>query len=235
MATDEDKKQPGEDQPPPETILAEKQRDPDEAAFAEQAIQEYAAECLEQFRLSVETALDGFNAWISSQNTEQAFDNQGFFAQLGDAFVNQLLSACGGLDTPIGQALNDQIGGAMDQAMRDEAEISYFIVEMSRGARDFAWYLRDNLQTVLANQWDQLRDLAYEGSTDFIPAIHAFGLPSMSWNPADMQSALQSMAERFRESQPKTQEEAVDKDKPKEEEQQQEELMEEDAAKKAAS
>ena len=38
--------------------------------------------------------------------------------------------------------------------------------------RDCSWYLRDNLESVLSNQWDELRDLAYEGSTDFIPALH---------------------------------------------------------------
>src|SRR5437870_475811 len=99
---DEDKKKPGEDQPPSETMLAEKQRDPDEASFAEQAIHEYANQCLEQFRESVESALDSFTAWLSSAAEAKTFDNAGFMSQVGEAFMQQMLKACGGADTPIG-------------------------------------------------------------------------------------------------------------------------------------
>ena len=51
MAEDEDKKTEEEEGPPPEAILeTEKQRDPDEAVFAEQAIHSYADQVLDQFR-----------------------------------------------------------------------------------------------------------------------------------------------------------------------------------------
>src|SRR5262249_31101859 len=69
MAKDEEEKKQEGEQPPPETILeTEKQRDPDEATFAEQAIHAYAEEILQTFRESVENALDGFMAWVESNN-----------------------------------------------------------------------------------------------------------------------------------------------------------------------
>ena len=59
MAENEDKQLEDEDGPPPEAILeTEQQRDPDEAVFAEQAIHHYADQVLDQFRQSVETALE---------------------------------------------------------------------------------------------------------------------------------------------------------------------------------
>jgi hypothetical protein len=185
MAENEDKGLEDENAPPPESILdSGKQRDPDEAVFAEQAIHHYASDVLEQFRQSIETATSAFTAWVESQNSPQTFDNGGFNAQIGDVFLQQMVSSCGGRDTPIGGAMFDQLEGLVDEAVRQEDETSYFVEALTRGARDFTWYLRDNLQGVLTNEWDQLRDLAYEGSTDFIPALHAFGLPKADWSPA---------------------------------------------------
>lgn len=214
MAENEDKELEEEDAPPPEAILAtDKQRDPDEAVLAEQAIHEYANQLLEQFRQSVETALAAFTAWVESQNRGELFDDAGFNTQLGDAFLQQMMSACGGVDTPIGAAMFDQLDGLIDEAVRQEEETSYFVDALSRAARDFTWYLRDNLQSVLTHEWDQLRDLAYEGSTDFIPALHAFGMPKADWSAADMQSSLVAIAETLRDNAPKTQEEAVEKER----------------------
>jgi hypothetical protein len=236
MAKEEEEKKSEGDQPPAETILeTEKQRDPDEAAFAEQAIHAYAEEMLQSFRENIETALDAFMSWVEGNNTEQQFDNAGFTGQIGDVFLQQMMSACGGKDTPIGAAMIEQLSGVVDQAVRDEHETSFFVTELSRGARDFTWYLRDNLQSVLSNEWDQLRDLAYEGSRDFIPALHAFGMPAADWSATDMQAAMTAIAEKLRDNQPKTQEEAVEKDPKQEEEEQNQLLMEEEGKKQAAS
>ena len=229
MAENEETKLEEEDGPPPEAILdTEQQRDPDEAVFAEQAIHHYANQVLDQFRQSVETALSAFTAWVQSQNAGEVFDNAGFNTQIGDAFLHQMMSACGGQDTAIGAAMFDQLDGLIDEAVREEDETSYFVEALSRGARDFTWYLRDNLQSVLGNEWDQLRDLAYEGSTDFIPALHAFGMPQAEWSPMDMQSTMVTIAEKLREGAPKTQEEAVEKDPEQEKDDQQQLLAQEE-------
>ncbi len=217
MAED-DKKNPGDDnQPPTEDQLATTQRDPDEAVFAEQAILEYAAWVLDNFSQNTLTALDNFSAWIQGQaETQQAFNDNGFFAQAGQSYLEQMMAACGGADSPIGQCVYGQLDGAIDQAVRDEAEVSLFVNELSRATRDVCWYLRDNVQAVLANQWDQLRDLAYEGSTEFIPVIHHFGLPTAETNPADLQGKLQAVASAYAAAVPKKQEQA-EEEAPKEE------------------
>ncbi|HEX9102665.1 MAG TPA: hypothetical protein VF997_10695 [Polyangia bacterium] len=235
MAENEDKKlEEGEEGPPPEAILeTEKQRDPDEAVLAEQAIHHYAADVLEQFRQSVETALSAFTSWVESQNDPKVFDNAGFNTQIGNAFIEQMMSACGGQDTPIGAAMFEQLDSLVDQAVRQEEETSYFVEALARGARDFTWYLRDNLQGVLTNEWDQLRDLAYEGSTDFIAALHAFGMPKAEWSPTDMQSTMVAIAEKLRDATPKTQEEAVEKDPEQDKEEEQQLLAEEEDKKQA--
>ena len=235
MAENADKQVGAGDQgPPPETVLeTEKQRDPDEAVFAEQAIHHYANDVLDRFRESLETALTAFTSWVESQNDPKVFNNAGFNTQIGDVFLQQMMSACGGQDTPIGAAMYAELEGIVDQAVRDEEETSYFVEALSRGARDFTWYLRDNLQSVLSNQWDQLRDLAYEGSTDFIAALHAFGMPKAEWSPSDMQSTMVAIAEQLRDSTPKTPEEAVEKD-PEQDKQEEQQLLANEEEKKQA-
>jgi hypothetical protein len=215
---EEENKNPGDDnQPPTQEQLATPQRDPDEAVFAEQAIQEYAAWVLDAFSQNTQTALDNFSAWAQGQAaTQNAFNDSGFFAQAGQAFVEQMMAACGGADSPIGQHIIGQLNGPIDQAVRDEAEVSFFVTELSRSIRDVCWYLRDNLQAILSNQWDQLLDLAYEGSTEFVPVLHHFGLPTAETNPADLQGQLQSVAQAYAASVPKKQEE-VEEEAPKEE------------------
>jgi hypothetical protein len=234
MAENEEKKVEGEEGPPPEVVLeTEKQRDPDEAVFAEQAIHHYAQQVLEQFRQSVDSALSAFTSWVESQNATEAFDNQGFNAQIGDVFLQQMMSACGGQDTPIGASMYEELEGLVDWAAREEKETSFFVESLARAARDYTWYLRDNLQGVLTNEWDQIRDLAYEGSTDFIPALHAFGLPKAEWSPTDMNATMIAIAEKVRDGAPKTQEEAVEKD-PEQEKQEEQQLLAEEEDKKQA-
>jgi hypothetical protein len=147
--------------------------------------------------------------------------------------MSQLLGACGGSDTPIGRAAIDQVDGVIDQAVRSEHEADLFMAELRSGARDFTWYVRDNLSGILANQWDQLRDLAFEGSTDFIPALHALGLPAFGWSGAAMQSTLIAQAESTRAGQPKTQQEALDKD-PEEDRREQQRIIAEGQEKQQA-
>jgi hypothetical protein len=240
---DEEKKQPGadgEDQPPTETQL-EQQRNPDEAAFAEQAIHEYTVWILDQFRESAMDAIDALSGWVASQADPTAFDNQGLFAQLNKTFTGAALHAFGGADSPIAQAMLPILSDTVDQAERQETEASLFINEMTRAMRDATWYLRDNLQGILANHWDQLLDLAYEGSTDFIPVLHRLGLPSLDFNAASFTHKLKATAEQFSQSVPKKQEEVeqqAEGDKPKPEEEEaadkgQEQFQDEEQSKKA--
>src|SRR5438552_9205825 len=103
MAED-DKKNTGEDanQPPTEEQLATQERDPDEAVFAEQAIMEYAAWVLDQFQQNTQMALDNLSGWVASQTDMQTFNDAGFFEQAGKSFMDQMMSACAGSDSPIG-------------------------------------------------------------------------------------------------------------------------------------
>jgi hypothetical protein len=236
MAEEEDKKQE-EGQPPSETILEQpvQERDPDEAVFAEQAIQAYATEAMDVFRTKVEAALDGVIAWIDSQTNAAELSNSALTARLGDSFLHQMIHACHGRHTPIGAVLFRELDSVVDQAVRNEQDASLFVNELSRGARDFAWYIRDNLQSVLANQWDHVRDLAYEGSRDFVPALHALGLPSFDWSAHGMKAGMIAMGEHVAANRPRSQEEALDKD-PEAEEQAAEQVMleEEEKAQQAS-
>lgn len=205
MAEEEKKPGEGEDQPPSETVL-EKQRDPDEAVFAEQAIHEYATWILDQFRESALGAIDGLSSWIASQADPSVFDNNALFAQLNDAFMGASLDAFGGAGTPIATAMQPILSGAVDQAERQEKQASYFVTEMQRAMRDATWYLRDNLQGILANQWDQIRDLAYEGSTEFIPVLHQLGLPALNFDAAGFTAKLSATADAYRQTVPQKKE-----------------------------
>jgi hypothetical protein len=228
MAEEEDKKQEG-GQPPSETILQQpvKERDPDEAVFAEQAIQAYASEALDHFRVNTEQALESVIAWIDGQaNAELA--NGALTARLGEAFLHQVVHACHGKHTPIGAVAFRELDGLVDQAVRNEQDPSVFVAELSRGARDLAWYLRDNLQSVLTNQWDHVRDLAYEGSRDFVPALHALGLPRFDWSAHSMKSGMIAMGEHVAAHRPRSQEEALDKDPEAEEKAAEQVMLEEE-------
>jgi len=136
MGVDDDKKlEEEEESPPPETILETKeQRDPDEAVFAEQAIHHYAQQVLDQFRDSLENALSTFVSWVESQNDPTIFDNIGFNQQVGQAFLQQMMSACGGMETPIGAAMFAELDSKIDEAVRQEPETSYFVQQLARCA-----------------------------------------------------------------------------------------------------
>jgi len=205
MAEEEKKPGEGDDQPPSETVL-EKQQDPDQAVFAEQAIHEYTTWILDQFRESALGAIDSLSSWIASQADPAVFDNNALFAQLNTSFMQQSLQAFGGAGSPIANALQPILSGPVDQAERQEKQASYFINEMSRAMRDATWYLRDNLQGILANQWDQIRDLAYEGSTEFIPVLHQLGLPQLNFDAAGFTAQLTATADAYRQTVPQQKE-----------------------------
>ena len=221
MAEDEKKPEESEDEAPSETMLAE-QRDPDEAVLAEEAIHSYANEVLEQFGEEVETAMGNVTAWCDGHAAELEAGSVG--PQLSKAFTSQLVSACGGRHAPIGHALHEHLENEIDSLVRDEQEAGRVAEGLSMAARDFSWYLRDNLQSVLAHHWDQLRDLAYEGSTDFIAALHAFGLPELSFSGAGLESGMVAVGETVLTQKPKTQDEAIERDPEQEEEEQQQAL-----------
>jgi hypothetical protein len=207
MANEEDPKKPGEGQPPSETML-QQERDPDEAVFAEQAIHHYISWVLDQIRPGLESALESFGDWTLSQADSKIFDNQGFFAELTRAFLQQMGDLMGGAKSPIAEHLLPILSDPLDEAQRGTGSASQFASEMSRSARDACWYLRDNTTSVLSNQWDALRDLAYEGSTEFIPVLHQFGLPSADFQPQQLTQAMIEEAEKFRATVPKQKEEA---------------------------
>jgi hypothetical protein len=229
MAEDEQKK--GEGAPPPtETILETQtqERDPDEAVLAEQSIHHYAMEALDHFRQAAEKALDGVISWIDSQASVEELNHNGVTSKLGSSYLNLLLGAVGGKDTPIGAKMFEQLDSEVDQAVRNELEATAVVDTLSRAARDFSWYIRDNLQYVLSHQWDQLRDLAYGGSTEFVGLLHAKGLPKFSWTGDALQSGMIAVGENVLSNKPKTAEEAEDKDPKRQEQEQQQILVQEE-------
>ena len=116
------------------------------------------------------------------------------------------MKAFGGASSPLGQALLPILSGPVDAAERQEKQASYFVNEMQRAMRDATWYLRDNLQSILANSWDQLRDLAYEGSTEFIPVLHQLGLPALNFDAAGFTHKLTATADAYRQTVPQQKE-----------------------------
>jgi hypothetical protein len=230
MAEDEQKKGEGAPPPPSETILdsAPKERDPDEAVLAEDSIHSYAVAALDHFRESAEKALDGVVGWIESQGSVDELNHNGVTARLGASYLDLLLGACGGKDTPIGAKLFEEIDSEIDWAVRNEVEATTVVGTLSRCARDFSWYIRDNLQYVLSHQWDQLRDLAYGGSTDYVALLHALGMPQFSWTGESLQSGMIAVAENVLANKPKTAQEAEDKDPKRQEQEQQQILVQEE-------
>jgi hypothetical protein len=226
MAEDEQKKGEGAAPPPSETVLdsAPKQRDPNVAVEAEDSIHTYAVSALDNFREASEKALDGVIGWIESQSSAEDFNNHGVNAKLGSSYLDLLLSACGGRDTPIGAKLYEEVDSQIDWAVRNEVESTTVVDFLSRTTRDFTWYIRDNLKFVLSHQWDQLRDLAYEGSTDFVALLHGLGMPQFSWTGESLQSGMIAVGENVLANKPKTAQEAIDKD-PKQQEQEQQQLL----------
>ncbi len=205
-ALDED-----EDNKPNETILEKEERDPDEAVFAEQAIHHYASDILDLFREQAEAAMSQLENFVMSQNDKDARDDGMFLEGEGKLFVDQVMNIFGGADSPIARAIFPMVNGAVDESIRG-CQAQSFCHDLSSLLRDVSWYLRDNLQMVLSNQWDELRDLAYEGSTDFIPALHAYGLPEVDFDARSLSDPLIDQAREFIELQPKKQEEKIDQE-----------------------
>ena len=200
-----------EDNKPNETILETKQRDPDEAVFAEQAIHHYANDVLDMFRDQIEGAMSALDSFLMSQSEHELLDDRQFLDGVGDTFMEQAMAAFGGRDSPIAQAIFPMLDGAVDESARD-GQVNSFVADLSTALRDATWYLRDNLQSVLSNQWDELRDLAYEGSTDFIPALHAYGLPEMDFDAKQLTQPMMDQAQEFLAMAPKKKEEQIDQE-----------------------
>jgi hypothetical protein len=212
-----------DDNKPNETFFEEKQRDPDEAVFAEQAIHHYANDLLDGFRDQDETAMGELENFLTAQTDHEALNDRNFMDDLGKSFVEQAMSLFGGAQSPMAQAIFPMIDGGIDQAARG-GQIQSFVHEMSTCLRDATWYLRDNLQSVLAGQWDELRDLAYEGSTDFIPALHAYGLPEVDFTGKQLSQPLQEQAQAYLDAVPKKKEENIEQDQLAQFEQEQEKM-----------
>jgi hypothetical protein len=215
MAKDKDQQQEleeDEDNKPNETILETKeQRDPDEAVFAEQAIHHYANDLLDQFRDQFEGAMAEVENFMAGRTEQDLLNDRFFLEQLGGQFLHQAMKAFGGAHTPLAQAVFPLLDGAIDQSARG-GQISSFVADLSTAMRDATWYLRDNLESVLSNQWDELRDLAYEGSTEFIPALHAYGLPAVDFSPQHVSHSLIKHSTEYLDAMPKQQEESIEQD-----------------------
>ena len=211
--TEEKKQGETEDQPPvAETILASNTRQPDETVVAEDAIRGFTTQRMSDFYAQVEGAIDTLESWIMTQgeDAKAVFAQRGFYDSIGDRFISQLLDVAGGKGTPIMDALARETDNTVSWAMHAESDMGQFINYMRRGARDACWYVRDALPSIVASQWPQLLDLAYEGATDFIPAMHAMGLPGLSFKPAEFSDKLVAHADAYRKAIEPKKEKAVD-------------------------
>jgi hypothetical protein len=214
-----------EDQPNKEIFLEEGQRDPDEAVFAEQAIHHYADDVLDMFREQVDAAMSQVESFLSGQVQKDQLDDGYFLQNLGGAFLEQAMNAFGGADSPIGRALFSDLASAIDQSVRGEQSIP-FVQDLNTAMRDAAWYLRDNLDMILSNQWDELRDLAYEGSTDFIAALHDYGLPDIDFDPNSLSQPMMDVTQQYVDALPKEQEQTLDQEQVDAVEEEEEKLQE---------
>ena len=212
--TDEQKK-PGETEDQPtvgETILASSTKEPDQTVVAEDAIRHFAAERLSDFYAQIEGAIDSLESWITTQgeDAKSVFAERGFFDTIGDRYISQLLGVAGGRGTPIMDALATETDNTVSWAQHAESDMGQFLNYMRRGARDACWYVRDALPSILSNQWPQLLDLAYEGTTDFIPALHAMGMPGLSFKPTEFSDSLIAHADAYRKTIQPKKEQAID-------------------------
>jgi hypothetical protein len=244
MAQEEEDKKPEGGQN--ETMMTMEARDPDEAVFAEQAILHYAHWILEQMQPQLEDAIDSAANWFLSQPNASEFNNLGLIEAEGKVYLDQMAEVFGGRESPTFAHLFPELDGKVDQAAR-YGDMSAFFQELKTAARDACWYLRDNLQSVLSAQWDSLRDLAYEGSTEFIPVLHKMGLPKAGLDGTKMTQSFIKEAEAFKKNMPEKQAEAEDKEGKKDQQadekqaaedqnqqdQLKEQFTEEEAAKKA--
>jgi hypothetical protein len=170
--------------------------------MAEQAIHHYAGDALRHFEHAVASAMSHLAAYATANNAEHELDNTGFFESLGQSFLGQLMEQLGGQDSPIGVAAFQILDGKVDEAARD-GDIATFLDHLGLAVRDATAFLRDNLQSVLTNQWDELRDLAYEGSTEFIHPLHDLGLPKPTFKAHDLEKPLEKETEAYLKALPK--------------------------------
>jgi len=227
---------------PSEAQLEEqqKERDPDEAVIADQAIHAYVSQVLDQVRPLMEDATDSFANYLQSANDNKVFDNGAFIDQAGQTFTQQMTAVFGGGGNPIIESIMPYFTGAIDSAMQSGDSADRFATHLGTACRDASWFLRDNIESVLANQWDQLRDLAYEGSTEFIPLLHQFGLPTTSFNAADISNPLIATADSYQQTIPQEKEEAaakegaVDEEKKELAEEEKDQVLESEEDKKLA-
>jgi hypothetical protein len=185
---EEDKKKPGEGGPD-ETTLQVEQRDPDEMVFAEQAIHHYVSDVIERFVDEAESAFSMVNSHLGALEEMHLLNNMPILEGLASEMAQEVLGIFGGAESPIAHALSNDLFRAAGQAARG-GQVLGMVHEMGYAVRDAAWFVRDNLQSVLAGEWDELRDLAYEGETMFIPLLHSLGVPAVELTAQDIAQEL---------------------------------------------
>src|SRR5262249_49805914 len=147
---EEEKKRPDvdDDDDKPEKVVEEAQRDPDEMVFAEQAIQHYAEEVLARFVDAADGAFSMVNSFISSQADVAAMNDTLFLEGLASQMGEQLMAMFGGAGSPIADAVSPILIGQAEEAAR-YSDVLSFVGNVGSAVRDSAWYIRDNLQSVL--------------------------------------------------------------------------------------
>jgi hypothetical protein len=217
MATkegEEEEKQVDEEGGTPETILeGEKQeRDPDEALIAEEAILSYVHEVMAAVGPQLQDAMESLSAHIAAEADATVFNDAGYLDMAGQATMDQIGEVFGGKDSPIAQAIMPDLSTKIDELMAAQATGDKFATDLGTACRDACWFVRDNIQGILASQWDQLRDLAYEGSTDFIPLIHQLGMPPMDTDSKAVAQPLMAASDEYKATKPQEKEEAAEKE-----------------------
>ena len=207
----EEQKEVDDDEPKPnkEIFLEKEQRDPDEAVFAEQAIHHYASDVMEMFRDQVDAAMSELSGFLSSQTEKEELDNGQYLETLGSAFLEKSMEAFGGSDTPIGRALYSDIAAKIDQAVQG-GNAHHFVKDAKSALKDASHNVKENLDSILSGEWDELRDLAYEGSTDFVAALHAYGLPAIDFDGKALSEPMMDVTQQYLDALPKEKEQAIE-------------------------
>jgi hypothetical protein len=200
-----------DDKPDKELFLEEEKRDPDEAVFAEQAIHHYVSDVIEMYREQVDAGISQLQAFLSGQTEKEQLDQGGYMDVLGQAFLDVAMDAFGGADSPVGRELYGDLAAAVDTGM-STGKAHAFVKELKHGLKAAAHNIKDNLQMILSDQWDELRDLAYEGSTDFIPVLHAYGLPPIDYDAAQISAPLMDLSQQYLDAIPEEKEEGIQQD-----------------------
>ncbi|MSP60319.1 MAG: hypothetical protein EXR72_08255 [Myxococcales bacterium] len=242
---DEAKKQGGQgDQPAAtkETIL-ESQEKPGEDAAAADTIQYFVRDRLEEFHNEMESSLDTFEGWVSTQQDDfkAVFNQRGFFSYMGEKFEAEMFNIVGGAGKPMMDALVGEVHNAVSFNEHACNDLSTFVNNACRrSTRDACWYGRDAAASILSNQWGDLMKLAANGAEEFIPALYQLGLPSHAFKPADFAQNLQNHAEGYRRAMGLKREEVTEKVPENEktaelEEQGQKDIIQEEGKKQAVA